>query len=980
MNPTINSRKNFGLLAQDRVLPLVRVEIEGEIIGLLHHARISQSFFNDHNMPLEAVYIHPLPPQAAVHGFQIRVGERLIDGRVKERGEARREYSEATQRGHRAALLEEERSDIFTTTVGNIAPGEEVTILFEISGPLEWLEDTAKLCLPLVVPEVYIPGQALGGWDVGLGVAADTNVVPDASRITPPRLSAGAGNPVELRLSYRIDPLGLEVEQVDSLCHFAKVEGDDLGCYQVSLVPGLEQMDKDFVLRVRLKRGGMQTTMVTDPSTKTFALTVVPPTLERKRMASRDVVFVVDRSGSMAGQSMPIARSAVAGMIDSLTAEDHFVVIAFDDTIEMSDPRLLPATLRNKESAFAFLRGIEARGGTEAQPALHKALRMFKGRDSGGKSVVFITDGAVGNDRELRSVTDVRINTVGIGQNVSSGVLQGIANATGGLHYSIPDLGTLTETLHTMHKRIGNPYWTDLQLEGAEVSSTAPRFWDVWEGVPTTFFGKLDSLENELIVSGAVNGGEVYQEKVVVHTRESSAIYRSWAKARLQDLETLWTLGEADSRELIELSVEAQVLCRFTAFSVVDLFEIVVDSHQQRTVVQPVRPTLRWGPNNMECTVKDISAQDFGNFEFEDESDYFTSLPDLIGELTCRYVAIAARQGASRIAFSWKMKAVMLEKESGWEELFQSGAGRLQFFLAELSLLDRRWFIVDVEEGSFRVEVQSTGGDELGECVLVLASLWEFVAETALGVKDSSQTERSAAIEEIKTVLEVYEQTLELPSTRWYKSRASALLLFEHGCSIIDQLQQEERFEQALAYLQLFASVANSLRFAIEILAEAKSRSTEEILIQPSGSIVKVCLKSWGTRDFDFEPGSLIETFEFLASDHRLLSKIDKRKMFLTTRPAVFQDGNGLKVRVVEVGPALQRELMPLSSANAEERKEILHRLLETFTEQAASLPDGHIAKELPRDLKAAIEKFEGSGDFTEAFRDMENAYGVVVA
>lgn len=594
MNTHTAERRAATLTAGDRSLPLTAMQIEGTITGLLHHTKVRQTFLNDHEVPLEAVYTHPLPPRASVHGFRLVIGDRVIQGEVQERGQARQAYSQAVAAGHRAALMEEERSDIFTTTVGNIAPGETVEISFELSGPLEFLESTASLRFPLVVPEVYISGDALGGDDVGAGTAPDTDSVPDASRITPPRLPGDAPNPVDLRLGFAVDPAGLQIEEVASLCHFAKIDQGEDGFHQISLLPGVERMDRDFVITLRLKEKSLQTSLVHDPKTGTFALTVVPPLGAGAKSTPRDVVLVLDRSGSMGGWSMTAARRAAARIVESLTAEDRFNIIAFDDRCETFSKQLVAADALQQQLALEFLSKINARGGTEAGPAIARAVAMLSSHSSRDNTVLFLTDGDVGNDSELavRSAKGIRVSTVGIGHNSRAGVLESMAKISGGLCTLIPEETTLEESLRNLHQRLGRPHWMGLSLRNHQDPDPAPRFWDVWEGVPTTFFGKAHELPETVEVEGWVTSSGKQAQKVQVLRREDQVIRRSWARARLLDLDDLWTIGKVQPSDLVRVSVEAQVLCRFTAFVAVDLSEKVENSEELRTVVQPVEPTL----------------------------------------------------------------------------------------------------------------------------------------------------------------------------------------------------------------------------------------------------------------------------------------------------------------------------------------------------------------------------------------------------
>jgi Ca-activated chloride channel family protein len=596
MSTQTTPRDRTGCLkAGEASLPLTKMEIAGAITGLLHRTKVCQTFVNDHDVPLEAVYIHPLPPRACVHGFRLVIGNRVVEGKVQERAQARQAYQTAVAQGHRAALMEEGRSDVFTTTVGNIAAGEQVSISFELSGPLEFLGSSASLQFPLVVPEVYVSGSPLGGGDVGDGTAVDTDSVPDASRITPPRLAQGAANPVDLRLCFTVDPAGLQLEKVESLCHFAKTRQRDDGIFEISLLPGVERMDHDFAVRLRLREGSLQSTIISDPETGCFALTVVPPVGAARALPARDVVIVLDRSGSMQGWSMTAARRAAARIVESLTPQDRFAIVAFDNSCELMDPFLVLAEARHKERAQEFLARIDARGGTEARQAIERALKLLSQETAADKTVLFITDGDVGNDAELvaRSAAGVRISTVGIGNNSRAGVLQSMAKTSGGLCSLIPEESTLEEALRDLHQRLGRPHWMGLSVSGLSVNDQAPRFWDVWEGVPTTFFGKSHNLGEEVSVEGWLAGQGQHAEKVAVRRRDDLVIHRSWARARLLDLDDLWTIGKASEAELVALSVEAQVLCRFTAFAAIDSSEVVANAEERKTVVQPVEPTLR---------------------------------------------------------------------------------------------------------------------------------------------------------------------------------------------------------------------------------------------------------------------------------------------------------------------------------------------------------------------------------------------------
>lgn len=600
MNLSMHPETATGTLkAGSHTLPLQEMDVRGHVHGLLYSATVKQTFRNDRDERLEAVYVFPLPPKAAVHGFRLTIGDRVIEGVIQERAQARKAYQAAIQKGHRAALMEEERSDVFTTTVGNIGPDEEVTISFELSGPLSCFGNTARLRFPLVVAEVYVPGDMLAGPSVGSGTTTDTDLVPDASRITPPRLASGADNPVKLSLNFEVEGAGLKVDSVESTCHFARIKKSRNGNHRVSLLPGVERLDKAFVMELKLAEDSLQTSLLVDRVNQVFALTVVPPRLAEKNPCPRDLMIVLDRSGSMDGWNMVAARQAAARIVESLTPEDSFGIIAFDTTNEhFHRGRMCPADAFFKMKASEFLRKVEARGGTEVCAALQAAHAYFD-RDNGRDAhILLITDGAVGNDAYVMQLAQagVRISTVGIGYAAREGLLTRIADASGGLSSLIPNEADLDNSLVDLHRRLGRPFWMGLSVAGSDEALRSPKFWDVWEDVPTTFFGRFSELPEEVEVSGWLASNGNYTETVVPVDTEDEVVYRAWARSRLLDLEDLFLVGKRRPDELVSLSIQAQVLCRFTAFAAIDVEAKVDTQTELRSVAQPVESTLAKKP------------------------------------------------------------------------------------------------------------------------------------------------------------------------------------------------------------------------------------------------------------------------------------------------------------------------------------------------------------------------------------------------
>ena len=595
----------FGALNTARgSLPLQRLAVEGRITGLLYRLTVAQTFVNAHAEPLEATYIFPLPARAGVTRFRLRVGERVIEGVLKERGAARDDYDQALRQGHRAAIAEEERPDVFTIRAGNIPPGEAVGVELELAGPLAFADGEATFRFPLVVAPRYIPGVPLDGPRVGLGTAPDTDGVPDASRISPPVLLPGQPNPVYLTFRLELDPAGLSFNDLHASLHALRLGQTAAGLRVVELIPGAERLDRDVILRFRVgedRIGGSLSVYRHPDGEATLLLTVVPPTLPDS-FRPRDVVVLLDRSGSMGGWKMVAARRAAARLIDTLTERDCFGLILFDDQIEEPAPsagRLIAASDRARFRAVECLARVEARGDTEIAPALSRALQYFPTPADPDREriLLFVTDGQVGDEDALlhqvrAQARGCRIFTVGIDQAVNASLLERLAGYGGGHFERVESEDRLDAVLHTMHRRLGAPLLTDIRLEPA-LADSAPDVSDLFPGVPLRLGGRgRGSWPAQFTVTGHTAAGEIFQHTLIPVETTDPAVRTLWARARVLDLEHRFATDHqrpADRADAITaFSLKYGVLCRFTAFVAVDDAEVVNPGGAGHPVVQAV--------------------------------------------------------------------------------------------------------------------------------------------------------------------------------------------------------------------------------------------------------------------------------------------------------------------------------------------------------------------------------------------------------
>jgi Ca-activated chloride channel family protein len=589
----------FGALRTERGnLPLDRLDVRATITGLVGRVVLTTEFVNPHDTALEATYVFPLPDRAAVTGMTMTADGRTVEAELQERGAARQTYDDAIAAGRRASIAEEERPDVFTMRVGNILAGERVTVALDMVGPLVFEDGAATFRFPLVVAPRYVPGTPLPGRSVGDGHVPDTDQVPDASRITPPVLLPGFPNPVRLSIGVEIDPAGLGLGEVRSSLHAVTGEGNVL-----TVVPG-ERANRDFVLRLAYAGNGSSAVCVPDGSEGTYLLTVLPPDTTAA-VRPRDVVLLLDRSGSMGGWKMVAARRAAARIVDTLTSDDRFAVVTFDDRVDHPadlGPGLVSATDRHRFRAVEHLAGVQARGGTELLAPLRDGLGLLARVDDGRDRVlVLVTDGQVGNeDQILRDIAPLigstRVHAVGIDSAVNAGFLGRLAARGAGRCELVESEDRLDDAMEHIRHRIGAPVVTDVTVsaDGPVLAAETRRPAAIYPGVPLVVSGRYTgAATGALVVRGRTRDGQEWQAVVPVEQRDEPAITAQWARAALRELEDEYVAGNSSLEpKILATSLRFGVLCRFTAFVAVDA-RVVADGTVHR-VVQPVELPSGW--------------------------------------------------------------------------------------------------------------------------------------------------------------------------------------------------------------------------------------------------------------------------------------------------------------------------------------------------------------------------------------------------
>jgi Ca-activated chloride channel family protein len=591
-------------------VPLVHTDANLDVRGLVAAATVTQHYVNSGTAPIEAVYIFPLPHDAAVYDMEIRVGNRVIRSEIHEREEAKRVYEAAKSDGKRAALVEQERPNIFTASVANIMPNDEIDVRIRYVEPLHWEEGRMRLDFPMVVGPRYIPGAQPVG-HTGTGWATDTDAVPDASRITQIVRNPDSRSGHDISVSVDLDP-GFETTSIKCVSHEIRVKQMKDGRQRVELAAGATIPNKDFILEIQQPDSTQPNAALFlspsgDSGETQFLLAAYPPTVQPANRMPVEMLYMIDVSGSMGGSSIEQAREALLQALDRLSPNDRFGVLSFSNNYNEFAAEPLPATQSNLDAARDYVRHLQAGGGTEMLPAL---LHLMQKPEIPGylRHIILLTDGDLGNEDQIfaalhQNLGNARLYTVAIGSAPNLYLATKMAQFGRGTFTHIADRSEIQEQMLRLFETIENPALTDVKVsfEGVEVEDVYPqRPPDLFLHQPLLIFGRITKGRVGTLRLTGRAGNEAFEKTIPFDASQATfhpGITTLWARQRVEDLMDQWQQSDENGQPeiraaIVTHAIRYHLVTRFTSLVAVE--QIVANPGGQSNTV-PVPSELPEG-------------------------------------------------------------------------------------------------------------------------------------------------------------------------------------------------------------------------------------------------------------------------------------------------------------------------------------------------------------------------------------------------
>jgi Ca-activated chloride channel family protein len=567
---------------KDVPLPLQHTEVHTQISAYIASVNVTQQFHNPYDSKIEAVYVFPLPQNAAVNGFIMIIGERRIRGIIREREEAQRIYNEAKSQGYVASLLTQERPNIFTQHVANIEPGNSVDVQITYFHTLAYDDGWYEYVFPMVVGPRFNPptsgGDGIGA--VGYGQHGTSGQKTEVQYLRPNERS---GHDIGVTVDITA---GIEIEEIVCKTHRVNISHEASEQMRITLNEEDRIPNKDFVLRYRVAGETVKTALLTHKDSAGqgyFTFMLFPPqdTALEQRMPM-EMIFVLDCSGSMSGKPIDQARAAIDHALTQLQPGDTFQVISFSDKASQLGSAPVPATGENIKRGRQYVRSLSAGGGTMMINGIRAALN-FDHDPERLRIVTFLTDGYIGNESEIlsemhRLLGASRVFSFGVGSSVNRFLLDRMAKLGRGAvaYLGLNDSGR--DVMNAFYARVSRPVLTDIEIDwgGMHVSDVVASGLDLFVGRPVIYTGKFAGNSTGTICVRGNAAGHLVEAKFNAESGALSANHPAlasvWARMHIAELmdHAMYATNNELSQQITMIALQHSLMSAYTSFVAVD--------------------------------------------------------------------------------------------------------------------------------------------------------------------------------------------------------------------------------------------------------------------------------------------------------------------------------------------------------------------------------------------------------------------------
>jgi Ca-activated chloride channel family protein len=589
----------------DPAAPL-STDVRISVAGIVARVGVTQRFRNPQATPIEAVYAFPLPDEAAVDRLTMRIGERLIEGEIHEREQAERIYTQARDAGQRASIVTQTTPNLFTTAVANIGPGEIVEITIEYLDTARYDAGEFSLRFPMTLTPRYGVGDtpeqkaAIVPAVMGLERFAATDARDEAAAAIDGRHEAA--------LRVVLAP-GLPLAELGSLSHETHTVRDG-GRYVLETLSSRVPMDRDFIVKWRPDVGSTPAVaaLTETRGDMTYALVmIVPPADAHVQSAQpRELIYVIDTSGSMAGESIVQAKAALKDALGRLTSADRFNVIEFNSTTSSLYAAPVPLTATSYAEALDFVDDLRADGGTEMEPAIHMALGQPA---TAGylRHVIFLTDAGVANETSLFAAIEQRLGTarlytIGIGAAPNSYFMRKAAEFGRGTYTHIGDVNAVASTMEALFDKLEHVALTDVFLDWPDASELyPPRSPDLYVGEPIVMAASFPAQSGQSLRLRAIGraGGAPWSQTVTADASTLPGIATLWARRKIEHAIDSRVVGVGEAiirRVVIDTALEHGLVSPYTSLVAVDRTPALTAAALERRTLANMAPAgAQWG-------------------------------------------------------------------------------------------------------------------------------------------------------------------------------------------------------------------------------------------------------------------------------------------------------------------------------------------------------------------------------------------------